>query len=147
MLRTDKVFRLYDIDCAMCQVNIGQGNMFPPPAGVLLDATQDRLYDAYIMHDVGDVQRAYRDMVKRQLALWLVVAFGAIFTYACVLSFGKFFAILYILLCGLFGDHILCLPDGTAYDREHNVLYIEGYFIMYDYPETVIYVKGSRKFK
>lgn len=147
MLKTNRKFRFYEPDSAKCEMALGTGVTFPVPPEFVFDASKENLSDTILIKSLHDVHAFYQEALQRQWLLWALVAFGAIFTAAVYQTFGWVGIIPYALLCCCCGNSILCLPDGSIYDTEHNVLYKDGHLNLHDMPDTTVYVKGSEKYR
>lgn len=147
MLRTNKKFRFYDTSCAICVVPLGSELRYPVTEEYVFDAACEHLSTVSIIKDIEDVKALYHTGLKCQILLWLLVLFGAILTSIAVSNLGWLCVIPFIVLCGYYYDYILCMPDGTMYDAEHNVLYTDGHFVLADVPNTFVYVRRADEYR
>lgn len=147
MLRTNKKFRFYDTSCAICVMSLGSEPRYPITKEHVFDAACEPLSTVAVIRDVKDVKLLYTLGLRHQLLLWLLVLLGAVLTSFAVSSMGWLCIIPFVALCGYYCDYILCVPDGTMCDAEHNVLYTDGCFVLADMPDTFVYVKGTDKYR
>lgn len=147
MLRTNKKFRFYDSNCAICVVPLGSELRYPVTKEYVFDAACEHLSTVAVIRDVKDVKSLYQVGLKHQILLWLLILLGAVLTSFAVFSLSWLCIIPFVLLCGYYCDYILCVPDGAMYDSEHNVLYTDGHLILAGIPDTFVYVKGADKYR
>lgn len=145
MLHTSKVFRLANSSSGTCVCEIGSGSVFPPPPEIIFDPLTTALSEVLLLTDIKGVRALYKEARDRQLLLWAVFLFGALFAYATMSVLGYFGVALYVVAAFLCGDYLLCWPDGMIYDSERNVLYTIGTLHLHQHPEVVVWISGCAR--